>query len=192
MHRLQFKLLSLEETEPCCALREPARFLHLLWSREDPKVPPRHLSTYACSEAGHKLTSRWKCAWCQFLKNWCLRKRSTNTWAQMIGQGCTSTLDVKCSLGHQHWTHFTLLSAFRDYFENLLLSQNPNTFKNPHCRLICSYSDWKPKQKPSSDFFFSWNRQLGRTLRALAQAIWSSPHEKSVLLFQFALCSNYL
>lgn len=95
------------------------------------------------------------CLVSQFLNKWCVRKKSTSPWAQMIGQGYISTLDMKCSLG---------LSALNilhspPCFERLLWklvpeSQNQNTFKNPPCRLIFSYSGWKQKQKPSSDFFF--------------------------------------
>lgn len=40
------------------------------------------------------------CLLSQFLNNWCLRKKSTNPWAQVIGQEYLSILDMKCSLGH--------------------------------------------------------------------------------------------
>lgn len=113
-------------------------------------------------------------------------------WVQMIGPCSMSTLDVKCSFGHSVLNTLDSPPCFlRLLWKPVPESQYQNTFKNPHCRMIFSYSDWKPKQKPSSNSF-SWNRQPGRTLRARAQAIWSSPHEKSVLFFQFVLCSSYL
>lgn len=119
-------------------------------------------------------------------------KESTSPGAQLMRWCCISTLLGSAHPGTERWI---LFHALRDYLENLApKSQNWKTFKNLYCRLIFCYPDWKPKQKPSSDFFFflSWNPQLGRTLRALVQAIWPSPHEKSVLFSQFAPCSNYL
>lgn len=95
------------------------------------------------------------CLVSQFLNKWCIRKKSTSPWAQMIGQGYISTLDMKCSLGHSALNILHSPPCFERLLWKLVPeSQNQNTFKNPPCRLIFSYSDWKQKQKPSSDFFF--------------------------------------
>ena len=116
-----------------------------------------------------------------FLNNWCLRKKSTNPWAQVIGQEYTSILDMKCSLGHS--TPNLLHSP--PCFERLLWklapeTQNQNTLKNPPCRLIFSYSDWKPKQKPSSDFFFF----LESTTREDSE----SPHTGHLVQLSWEIC----
>ena len=116
-----------------------------------------------------------------FLNNWCLRKKSTNPWAQVIGQEYTSILDMKCSLGH---STLNLLHS-PPCFERLLWklapeTQNQNTLKNPPCRLIFSYSDWKPKQKPSSDFFFF----LESTTREDSE----SPHTGHLVQLSWEIC----
>lgn len=65
---------------------------------------------------------------------------------------CTVSIGKKCSSGSRDWI---VLHVFSDYFENLApKSQSQNTFKYPYCRLIFNFQDWKPKQKPRSDFFF--------------------------------------
>lgn len=117
-----------------------------------------------------------------FLNNWCLRKKSTNPWAQVIGQEYTSILDMKCSLGH---STLNLLHS-PPCFERLLWklapeTQNQNTLKNPPCRLIFSYSDWKPKQKPSSDFFFFF---LESTTREDSE----SPHTGHLVQLSWEIC----
>ena len=116
-----------------------------------------------------------------FLNNWFLRKKSTNPWAQVIGQEYTSILDMKCSLGH---STLNLLHS-PPCFERLLWklapeTQNQNTLKNPPCRLIFSYSDWKPKQKPSSDFFFF----LESTTREDSE----SPHTGHLVQLSWEIC----
>lgn len=117
----------------------------------------------------------------QFLNNWCLRKKSTNPWAQVIGQEYMSILDMKYSLGHS--TLNILHSPL--YFERLLWklapeTQNQNTLKNPPCRLIFSYSDWKPKQKPSSDFFFF--------LESTTTEDSESPHTGHLVQLSWEIC----
>lgn len=185
MHTLQLKLSSRRSKALLCNERaRPACFI--LQSCEDPRGAPQYMF-WSCTKIKFQMVV---CLVSQLLKN--VASEIHKARAQMIGQCSMSTPDVKCSFGPSVPNVLDSLPCFsRLLWKPAPESQNQNTFRNPHCRVIFSYSDWKPKQKPSSDSF-SWNQQLGRTLRALAQAIWPSPHEKSVLFFQFVLCGSYL
>lgn len=65
-----------------------------------------------------------------FLNNRCLRKKSTNPWAQVIGQEYMSILDMKCSLGHSTLNLLHSPSCFERLLWKLAPeTQNQNTLK---------------------------------------------------------------
>lgn len=148
MHTLQPKLSSRRSKALLCSERaRPACFI--LQSCEDPRGAPQYVF-WSCTKIKFQMVV---CLVSQLLKN--LASEIHKAQAQVIGQCSMSSPDVKCSFGRSVPSILDSLPCFsRLLWKPAPESQSQNTFRNPHCRMIFGYSDWKTKTEAQQRFFF--------------------------------------